>query len=688
MDQADDILAKAQEQKGKNKGVDNDDIDEDLPHTKTGLVEGGGVEPLEFVPKSLFFSKTMINSSQTDTHVDPPGPDGVMYPQEHKAFMAALEADANERAARRKANEKEANILKEKGNEEFRQGNYNKALALYTEGLTKIKDHTALWTNRAQTNIKLCNYEEAIKDCDWALRVFPNSLKAHIHMGRAHLGLKNYDKARECYKEALACDPKKTALIADYISEVDRAEKASQEEVKAQEVFESGETGVVPLLEKVNKKEQLPVYYSGGFRFMCSFLRKTEDKTLFRTQGGFSIVTEHPCFSKCLSASPRSLSQEELDMLLSGVDMLQMACFQNETNQEILMQTDGLPEKLLRFMEVKLKGQGRLVKASCLELIHTVTLTEIGRTLVIQKFDLSKLLTVLFNLIRTNANLAVSAGCCLNNLALEKRFKLQLRDKIEDNVIPAFESLLKDSSSPKSALPSCVTTMLNLANDSIIRDKLTQRKDLWNILIDFINSHKGKLDEPISVELVEACLGLLANITNEPTALMRECGVNICRQCLEICKNLKHYKLIVSRSLGVLSHVLPNCIPAVEWWSDNGGVDILLYTLKNDDDFSNRKHALKALTGCTQINDHARIFTVDHKGLGTLIKLLKSEDEVVIGNAALCLGHTTQVPKVCAALTKTDILKDLLVLARDGTKPGLQKNCAILIAKLAQGDTR
>ena len=54
------------------------------------------------------------------------------------------------------------------------------------------------------------------------------------------------------------------------------------------------------------------------------------------------------------------------------------------------MQTDGLPEKLLRFMEVKIKGQGRILKASCLELIHTATLTEIGRATVIQKFDLSK----------------------------------------------------------------------------------------------------------------------------------------------------------------------------------------------------------------------------------------------------------------------------------------------------------
>ena len=74
--------------------------------------------------------------------------------------------------------------------------------------------------------------------------------------------------------------------------------------------------------------------------------------------------------------------------------------------------------------------------------------------------------------------------------------------------------------------------------------------------------------------------------------------------------------------------------------------------------------------------------------MGTLVKAIKNPDEGVIGNAALCLGHCTQVPKVCAALTKTDIIKDLLVLARDGKRPQLQQNCAILLAKLAQGDPR
>jgi hypothetical protein len=47
--------------------------------------------------------------------------------------MAAMETDARERAERRKIKEKEANILKEQGNEYFRQENYHVALDCYTK---------------------------------------------------------------------------------------------------------------------------------------------------------------------------------------------------------------------------------------------------------------------------------------------------------------------------------------------------------------------------------------------------------------------------------------------------------------------------------------------------------------------------------------------------------------------------
>ena len=55
-----------------------------------------------------------------------------------EAFMAAMEADARERAERRKIKEKEANILKEQGNEYFRQENYHAALDCYTKVIVSL----------------------------------------------------------------------------------------------------------------------------------------------------------------------------------------------------------------------------------------------------------------------------------------------------------------------------------------------------------------------------------------------------------------------------------------------------------------------------------------------------------------------------------------------------------------------
>ena len=47
--------------------------------------------------------------------------------------MAAMESDAMDRAKRRQIRQKEANVIKEKGNEEFRLGNYPTALDHYTQ---------------------------------------------------------------------------------------------------------------------------------------------------------------------------------------------------------------------------------------------------------------------------------------------------------------------------------------------------------------------------------------------------------------------------------------------------------------------------------------------------------------------------------------------------------------------------
>ena len=72
-------------------------------------------------------------------------------------------------------------------------------------------------------------------------------------------------------------------------------------------------------------------------------------------------------------------------------------------------------------------------------------------------------------------------------------------------------------------------------------------------------------------------------------------------------------------------------------------------------------------------------------GIKTVVRLLGEKDEGIVGNAALCLSHCTQVRGACAAMVNTEVVKESLIWARDGKNVSAQKNCAILLGKLATG---
>lgn len=72
-----------------------------------------------------------------------------------------------------------------------------------------------------------------------------------------------------------------------------------------------------------------------------------------------------------------------------------------------------------------------------------------------------------------------------------------------------------------------------------------------------------------------------------------------------------------------------------------------------------------------------------------MITLLASEDGILVGNAALCLGNCMEVPTAASSLLKTDIVKVLLTLAgRDSQETGIQLNAGIALGKLCTAEPR
>lgn len=85
----------------------------------------------------------------------------------------------------------------------------------------------------------------------------------------------------------------------------------------------------------------------------------------------------------------------------------------------------------------------------------------------------------------------------------------------------------------------------------------------------------------------------------------------------------------------------------------------------------------------------ASVLRIVHSGLHTLRKLLGGIDEVVVGNAALCMGHCLGVDGAASNLLGTDCVSLLLRhAAGDAKRAAVQQNAAIALGKLCKAEPR
>ncbi|XP_071571600.1 protein unc-45 homolog B-like isoform X1 [Temnothorax nylanderi] len=96
----------------------------------------------------------------------------------------------------------------EKGNEEFKRGNWSEALSHYTNALNvEENDHDKrmYYRNRIATYLKLGNYEKVVEDCDDALMICCNKILYHRY--QALIALERFEEAYRDAEIIISSDP-------------------------------------------------------------------------------------------------------------------------------------------------------------------------------------------------------------------------------------------------------------------------------------------------------------------------------------------------------------------------------------------------------------------------------------------------------------------------------------------------
>ncbi|KAA8522487.1 hypothetical protein F0562_013152 [Nyssa sinensis] len=92
--------------------------------------------------------------------------------------------------------------LKSKGNEEYKQGRFEEALALYNKAISLDSNRASCHSNKSAALIGLGRLIDAVLACREAIRIEPSYQRAHHRLATLYLRLGEADKALDHYKQS------------------------------------------------------------------------------------------------------------------------------------------------------------------------------------------------------------------------------------------------------------------------------------------------------------------------------------------------------------------------------------------------------------------------------------------------------------------------------------------------------
>lgn len=373
-----------------------------------------------------------------------------------------------------------------------------------------------------------------------------------------------------------------------------------------------------------------------------------------------------------------------MGLSLSLLRLWQAVCKENVENQRLLLTHPDVNVQLPALLLSEVPE----IQEQCLALLTLYTQAEHGRSLLVRHLDLTRWLRTLMSFIRVFDNRASQAMNLLTDLVLEEKFKMQCRIKLSTETLPVFTQLLSSVKTVNHlALAQCIAIMGDLCSDVVIRLQMVESQECWQGCLDLLDECWPEDKISRYPECLYAVLGLLMNISLEPSSVLQELAEEITKKCLSLF-NSKDGRT-VTRAVGLLSHALPASLTAVEEAVNQDVMRTMIRFLKAGGP-TTAGYALKSLAVCVRSSRRAQeeVVKIDGKCY-TLLKLLRSENETVAGNAAFCLGKCLEVPGTATKLLDTDVVKLLLKLAvRDVEKDSVQENAAVALGKLCTADPR
>ncbi|XP_019743137.1 tetratricopeptide repeat protein 12 [Hippocampus comes] len=538
-------------------------------------------------------------------------------------------------------------------------------------------------TKPSTAYINLERYEEAISDCEWALKCNGNCIKAYLHMGKAYLGLKKYSESRTCFEKIAQLEPQMENMAKEYLTKMELEEKKESEEFNARQDFDRGveKAKLIPqLVGKLSEPGQMLLYYCGILEILAHAVTDSSGQTLFRLHNGFSIIDSNDTTKSCLLQEANDPCSQ--DLCVSILNVWTITCRENEENQKTLLTCPASKASIVPLVS----AENDAMQKECLELLCVFSHTAHGRRLLFDNLDVPTLTRSLMACISRPAPQRENrALLILQELAREKKFCFQLRTVLADSFSEPFTTIMSNiSMDNRHVVPSLLSAVGSLSRDDIIRHTLAHDTECWKA---FLLAIKNCIACSFN-EILYPLLGLIINLSTLTSPVIQENAFSLCGCCLDLLRD--NDEDIVTRALGVLSTVLPQSSEAVTHVVQRDVVKTVLRQLKQAD-LAATKYALKILTVCTAASQLAReVLVKSDKKLSVLRRLLSSSsDEMVTGNAALCLAHCLELKGIASNLLGTDIVLELLRhAAGDAKRTAVQQNAAVALGKLCQSEPR